>query len=307
MTKAIRSSRGGNALSPAVNAAATVLLALGSLLCLFPLALVLAVSFTPERVIALNGYSILPAALSLEAYAFLFAEPLRIVRAYGITIFTTVTGTAVGLLFISLYAYPLSRRDFRYRRFFTFLVFFTMLFNGGLVPRYLVYTQLLHVKNTLLALILPLLVNGYFLLIMRSFLSTTLPEEALESARIDGAGEFRIFFSIVLPLAKPALASIGLFYTLRYWNDWFLSLIYITNDRIVNLQYLMYRVQLHIEELQNASMQNMSLQAIREMADIPSENVRMAMAIVGIGPVILAYPFFRRYFVQGLTLGSIKG
>jgi len=272
---------------------------------ILPILLIFMVSITDEMTVTRNGYSFLPEKFSFEAYKYLFLDSMTIVRAYGVTTFVTIVGSIVGLMITALIAYPLSRRDFPYRNKLAFYVFFTMLFNGGLVPGYLVYTQLVNVKDTIWSLIIPgLLLNGFYVLIMRTFFSNSIPPALIESAYIDGAGEFRIFFQIVLRLSTPVLATIGLFYTLNYWNDWFNSLVYLSDSKLYSLQYLLNKILLNIQFLAQNTRNNNAAQII---ASLPTETVRMAMAIVGVGPIVLAYPFFQKYFVKGLTVGAVKG
>ncbi len=270
-----------------------------------PLLLVFMVSLTDEMTIIRNGYSFFPAKISLEAYRYLFLDSFTIIRAYGVTIVVTLTGTAMGLCLTALLSYPLSRRDFPFQKPLAFFIFFTILFNGGLVPWYLVFTQLVNVKDSIWGLIIPgLLLNGFFVLIMRTFFATSIPMAIIESAYMDGAGEFRIFAQIVLRLSTPVLATIGLFYTLNYWNDWFNSMVYINNSKIYSLQYLLNRILLNIQFLVQNTRNN---HASEQIAAMPTETVRMAMAIIGIGPIVLAYPFFQKYFIKGLTVGAVKG
>jgi len=273
--------------------------------CVLPLLIVFSASITDEKTVTMYGYSLFPRNLSLEAYKYIYKDIMVILRAYGVTVFVTVVGSALSLVTIALYAYPISRKDFKYRNVFTFIVFLTMLFNGGLVPWYMVYVNVLHIDDTIMALILPYLMTPLYVLIMRTFFMTTIPDGIIEAARIDGAGEFQTFVWIVLPLAKPVLATIGLFNILTYWNDWYAPLLFINNEKLFNLQYLMYRVDKAIIYLSNnaGSINN----ATQIMANLPSQTARMAMAVVAIGPIILAYPFFQKYFVEGLTIGSIKG
>ncbi len=270
-----------------------------------PLLLVFMVSLTDEMTIIRNGYSFFPAKISLEAYRYLFLDSFTIIRAYGVTIVVTLTGTGMGLCLTALLSYPLSRRDFPFQKPLAFFIFFTILFNGGLVPWYLVFTQLVNVKDSVWGLIIPgLLLNGFFVLIMRTFFATSIPMAIIESAYMDGAGEFRIFAQIVLRLSTPVLATIGLFYTLNYWNDWFNSMVYINNSKIYSLQYLLNRILLNIQFLVQNTRNN---HASEQIAAMPTETVRMAMAIIGIGPIVLAYPFFQKYFIKGLTVGAVKG
>ncbi|KZE72808.1 sugar ABC transporter permease [Paenibacillus elgii] len=275
--------------------------------CILPLLLVIIVSFSDEKAVLINGYNFIPESFSLSAYQFLFKDWEQIVRSFGVSVFVTAVGTVISVIIMAMYAYPISRRDFPHKNVFSFFMFFTMLFNGGLVPWYLVYTQMLNFKNTLLALILPLLVSAFFVLMLRTFFSGTIPPALIESAKIDGAGEFRIFAQIILPLSLPVLATVSLFQTLNYWNDWFTSLVFITGSKNVNLQYLMYKTMLDIQFLTSNTQ---ALQAINQSGgglNLPTETVRMAMAVLGIGPIVFAYPFFQKYFVKGLTVGAVKG
>jgi putative aldouronate transport system permease protein len=288
------------------NAALNLFFIVYTALCILPLLLVVAVSFTEEKTVYSVGYRFIPTQLSTKAYEFVFSSVDQVMRAYGVTFLVTVVGSLTSLLFTSMLAYVLSRKDFRYRKALTFYVFFTILFSGGFVPWYVICVRLFRLKDTFWALILPYLLNGWYVIIMRTFYSTNLPDEILESARIDGSGELRTFFSIVTPLAVPGLATIGLFNVLTYWNDWWLPLTLITNDKLYNLQYLMYKVELDIQYLKTAR-QSMGALALKELMAIPSETSRMAMAIIAIGPIVMAYPFFQRYFVKGLTIGALKG
>ena len=274
-------------------------------ICIAPLLLVIAISVTDEKTIMKNGYAFIPEVFSGKAYNYLITAGDAIWRAYGVSIFVTIIGTFFSLLIICLYAYPLSRSNFKYKYQFSFFAFFTMIFGGGLVPWYIVYTQLVPIKNTIWILIVPYLMNTWFMMIMRTFYKTTVPESIIESARIDGAGEFRTFFVIVLPLCKAGLATIGLFCTLNYWNDFFLPLVFVNNSKNFNIQYLMYQTLNAVQNLLNASSQISNASKI--LAELPSESVRMAIAVISIGPIVLAYPFFQKYFVKGLTIGAVKG
>lgn len=271
--------------------------------CIYPFLLVLGVSFTDNHTVQVQGFNLIPPKFSTSAYAFAFKDPEVIFRAYGVTIFVTIFGSLLSLAIITLYAYVISRKDFKYRNTFSFIVFFTMLFNGGLVPWYMVYSRFLGIKDTVFALMLPYLVTPLYVLIMRTFFVTTIPEEIIESAKIDGAGQFRTFYQIVLPLAKPSLATIGLFDVLQYWNDWYSPLLFITNTKLFNLQYLMYKLDKDISFLSN----NPAAASHVTNQQLPTETATMATAMVVIGPIILAYPFFQQYFVEGLTVGAVKG
>lgn len=271
-------------------------------LCLFPFLLLFMSSVTEEASIISNGYSIWPSVFSLEAYSYLWNQKSAMFNAYGITIVVTVVGTFVGLVISALLAYPLSRNDLPMRRSLSFLVFFTLLFNGGLVPTYLIYTEVFEMKNTLMSLVVPgLLTNGFFILLIRTFFANSIPVQIIESAYIDGASEFKIFYRMVLPLSLPILATIGLMLTINYWNDWFNGLIYVTEPSLFSIQNLLNRMLVNIQFLQqnNLGGQNVT-------ASMPMNSVRMAMAVIGILPLLLIYPFFQKYFVKGLTIGAVK-
>lgn len=274
--------------------------------CLLPFFLLAITSFTDETAILKEGYSFFPSQFSLAAYEYLWRDAANIIRAYGITILVTAAGTFVGLSITALCAYPLSRKDMPIRKQLSFLVFFTLLFNGGLVPTYLVYTQLFDMKNSILALIIPgLLSNGFYVLIMRTFFSSSIPTPVIESASMDGAGEFEIFFRIVLPLSLPILATVGLMQTIGYWNDWFNGLVYITDSNLFSLQNMLNRILLNAQFLTSNAMGNTT--EVAASANIPMESVRMAMAVIGTIPLLCAYPFFQKYFVKGLVIGAVKG
>jgi len=281
-----------------------IALTLSALFCLLPFLLLVAGSLTSEREIALSGYTFFPKELNLTAYEYLWRNSDQILRAYGITVFVTVVGTAAGLLITAMLAYPISRRDFPIRRQLAFYVFFTLLFNGGLVPTYMLYTTVFDIKNTLAALIVPyLLVNGFFVILMRTFFTSSIPGEVIESAYMDGAGEFLIFWRIVMPLSVPVLATVGLFVSIGYWNDWFNGLIFITDSKLYSIQNMLNRMLLDIEFMKRATQTNLT----SVIADLPSRGMRMAVAVVGVLPIIAAYPFFQKYFVKGLTVGAVKG
>jgi putative aldouronate transport system permease protein len=279
-----------------------LILAIGSII---PFIILLSSSLSDEASILKDGYSFFPKEFSFAAYEYLFNNSSSIFRAYGITIFVTVFGTLVSLAMTSFLAYALSRRDLPYRNIFAFFVFFTLLFNGGLVPTYLVYTQIFDVKNTIWALIIPgLLMNGFNVLLMRTFFITSIPEPIIESARMDGAGEFRTFFSIILPLSLPILATIGLLQTIFYWNDWFNGLIYITEPSLFSIQNMLNRM---ISDIQFLATTNFGSNTSTAAAEIPTTGVRMAIAVIGVLPILIAYPFFQKYLVKGIALGSVKG
>ena len=294
-----------NSVSKPVNIILNIIFIVNVILCLSPIVLVFMVSITDESMINKFGYSFLPEKFSLQAYSYIFNDSGQIIRSYMISIFITIAGTALSVLVTALYAYPISRKDFRFKNIFAFIIFFTMLFNGGLVPWYMVYANLLQLKDSFAVLILPGMLSAMNVLMVRTFFSNSLPDSIIESAKIDGAGEFRIFFSIVIRLSTPVLATIGLFNTLHYWNDWFNALMFISDKNKMPLQYLLYKVQSSIEILNEIN--NTTGQGAGSLAQLPNQSTRMALCIVTIGPVILAYPFFQKYYVKGLTIGAIKG
>lgn len=270
-----------------------------SLAFALPLVLVLSGSFSTENDIALHGYTLIPLHFTLNAYRYLLNDPSQILNAYWVSIVVTVVGSAFSLLIMALLGYVISRRDFPYQRSLSFFALFTMLFNGGLVPTYLVMTQLLHVQDTLLAYILPYLVMPFYVLLLRTYFQG-LPMEFIEAAKLDGAGEWRIFFQIVVPMSTPALATVGLFCMLAYWNDWFQGLLYISNPHLVSLQYLLYQIQHDITVLTTSATSG------PQVANPPTQSVLMAMAVIAIGPIVFAFFFTQRYFIRGITLGGVK-
>ncbi len=275
-----------------------VILLAFSITALVPFAMLLSGSFSSEASFGKYGYTLFPMDFSLQAYQYLFNDFGQIINSYFITVVVSFVGSGLGLLIMSLLAFSLSRKDFRFRKPLSFYVFFTMLFNGGLVPWYILITQYLHLKNTVFALILPYLVVPWFVLLLRTYFAG-LPTELFEAAKIDGASEWRIFFQIALPLSTPALATVGLFSLLQYWNDWWLALLFIDDKKLYPLQYLLYTIQSNIDAISQNPDMNMGV-------IIPSQGVRMAMAVLAIGPIVFAFLFVQRYFVRGITLGGIK-
>lgn len=292
-----------NTLSKKASYALNIMFIIYSLVCIIPFLLVLAVSFTDEGSLISNGYKFIPKKISFYAYEYIFKGADALIRAYGITIFSTVVGTVLSLLVISMFAYPLSRKDFKYKKVFAMFVFITMIFNGGLVPWYMTYSKLLHLNNSIFIYIIPNLMSAWYVIIMRTFFVTSIPDAVIESAKIDGAGEFRIFFSIVLKLALPGLATVALFTSVALWNDYWTPLVFIAKDKLYNLQYSMYITMNNAQYLA----EHAGDLARGKTASVPLESARMAMCIVAIGPIVAAYPFFQKYFVKGLTVGAVKG
>lgn len=277
-----------------------------SITCILPLALVYILSFSSEESLMNRGYTFFPESFSLKAYEYFFRMGDQIWRSYGTTIIVTVIGTLFSLAVTALLAYVLSRPDYRFKKQLSFFVLFTMLFNGGLVPSYIVNSTIYHLNDTLLALILPISINAFWVLILRTFYRT-IPMEIIESASIDGAGEFTTFVRIVLPLSKPGIATIGLFSMIGYWNDWFLGMLYISNDKLTPIQTLLWRVQNSLEVIQANAALASSPAAAEMLRNTPTDSGRMALTVLVVTPILLAYPFFQRYFVKGLTIGGVKG
>lgn len=275
-----------------------------SLAVVLPFLLVVAVSLTDEASLTDNGYQFLPESFSLEAYRYLLDAPDILLRAYGVTITVTAIGALAGLLLTAMIAYVISRPDYRYNRATTFYVFFTMLFSGGLVPSYILITQYLHLKDSLLALILPVLLSPFNIMVMKGFMSK-IPLEIVESAKIDGARELRIFFRIILPLSTPALATLGLLISFTYWNEWFNAMLYIDDPNKVPLQLLLVRTLGSIEFITSNS--EFAQQLGIDLSSFPNNSARMAIAVLAGGPMLIIFPFFQRFFVKGLTVGSLKG
>ncbi len=272
------------------------------LLCLIPFLLLIGASFSEETEIIKNGYSFIPKQFSLAAYRYLFSGG-TIFKAYGMTILITAVGTTLALIVTTLIAYPLSRPEIPGRNFVNFYVFFTMLFSGGLVPSYIMWTQVFGIRNTIWAYLIPNLVtNGFTIMIMRSYFMTNIPKEILESGRVDGASEFGILWRLVLPISKPILATIGLMAGITYWNDWTNGLYYITKNNLSTVQVLLNRMLSNAQYLQEAG-----AYGITSTESIPSQTIRLAVAVVGALPLVCIYPIFQKYFTKGMTLGAVKG
>jgi putative aldouronate transport system permease protein len=272
-----------------------------ALACLFPFILLISASFSSDTAIRFNGYSLLPQDFTLDAYEMIFRYPIRVLQAYGVSIYITAVGTFVGLFLITMTTYVISRQSFKYRNRISFFFYFTTLFNGGLLCTYIFYIRYLNLKDSLLALIFPEMFNVFYLLIMRSYISA-IPSATIESAKMDGAGEFRIFLQIVVPLLPSALATIGLFEALHYWNDWYNAMLYINTTSKYPLQYMLYDLL-----NRNTAMAEMAAFTGMVVDSIPIYSLKMAMAVVATGPILLAYPFVQRFFIKGITIGSVKG
>lgn len=281
----------------------TLLFILLALFCVVPILYILSASLSDEIQLTKEGYSLLPRGFSLEAYKYILESPKPIINAYGVTILVTLGGTAVSLLVTTMLAYVIARKDFKIGRVFAFMIFFSMLFNGGLVPTYIMLTKYYHLKDTIWALIFPYIIMPWHVFLMKGFLAD-IPTSLIEAAKIDGAGEVKTFFKIIVPISKPALATVGLFIAFTYWNDWYQSMLYIDSPDINSLQFYLYRIMNNIQYL-STSMQagNISI----DIASLPSETARMALCILAAGPMMVVFPFFQKYFVKGLTVGAVKG
>ncbi|MBN1876707.1 MAG: carbohydrate ABC transporter permease [Anaerolineae bacterium] len=295
-----------NRVSRSANILFSVVFILLALAATLPLIFVIIISLSSDQSIQMYGYRLVPKEWTLSAYTYLWMLQDYVGRAFLVSIGTTVVGTILGIFLNATMGYVLSRRSYAFRKFFTILIFIPMLFNGGLVASYLVNTQLLNLGNTYRALILPLAVSSFYIVILRTFFQTSIPEEVIESARIDGASQFRIFFSIVLPLSLPAIATIGLFLSFAYWNSWFPALMYIqsTHAHMYPLQYVLMNIERTIQDLVRNAQFMLPMEAFRAL---PTEAVRMAIVVVAVLPIALSYPFFQKYFISGLTIGAIKG
>lgn len=272
--------------------------------CLFPILLTLSISFSSTSSIIENGYSLIPKEFSTEAYRYIFADSAKIARAYAVTIFNAVVGSAASVIVISHMAYPLSRSDFKLRKPITYFILFTMLFNGGQVASYMVITTIYHIQNTIWVMILPCMMNVWYVVIMRTFFKTGIPTAIIESGKLDGAGELRILWQLVFPIAVPGIATIALFQVLMYWNEWNLPLLYIVDKKLYNLQFLLQQMMQNIQTINESP--EYAQQASSQLSSIPSESARMALCFVAMGPILVTYPFFQKYFIQGLTVGSVK-
>ena len=279
-----------------------------SLMCIVPMILTISVSLSDETDLILNGYSLIPRVFSLSAYQFIFRNPTALISSYWVTIRITILGTTLGVLAMSMIAFPLSRRDFTWRKPIIFYVFFTMLFSGGLVPLYMVVTRTLHLQDSLWVLFLPIMVNAWNIFLLKTFMSS-ISFEMIESAKMDGANEFVIYLRIIMPMAKPALATVSLLLSLRLWNEWYSALLFIREDNLIPLQYWMQRVMNNMQFLlMNQDMfGGGGLSAAVDMSELPNEASRMAMAVLAAGPMMFVFPFFQKYFAKGMQLGSVKG
>jgi len=295
-----------NRIGTGPNILLNVLFFLLALSCLVPVLVVLSTSLSSEASIRESGYHLIPTAFSGDAYHYISKQGSMILRALAVSLIVTVSGTAIGIVLTATMGYALSRDQYKLKGLLTWIVFIPMVFNGGLVSSYYINANFLGLKNTLWALILPLAVSSFNVIICKTFFKSTIPDGLIESAEIDGAGQFRIFFSIVMPISLPLIATIGLFLCFGYWNDWFQSMLYIDDQKLYSLQALLNSLMSNVDALaKNASSMGVSYAAL--VATMPKESARMAVAIIIVVPVAFAYPFFQKYFISGLTVGAVKG
>lgn len=273
-------------------------------MCVIPLLFVFSISITEEEALRTNGYQLIPSVFSGSAYKFLWNERGMILRAAFMSILVTIVGTLIAIALDTSMGYVVSRRNFRLKKLYTWLIFIPMVFNGGMLASYVVVNNILGLSNTIWALILPLACSSFSVTICRTFFRTTVPDSIIESAKIDGAGQFRIWSQIVMPISKPVIATIGMFAAFGYWNDWFQASLYIQDTKLQTLQSLLNQMQKNIEYIANNPYGGLSMQEYK--LSMPTESVRMAIAIVIIVPIACTYPFFQKYFISGLTIGSVK-
>ncbi|MHA6529155.1 carbohydrate ABC transporter permease [Paenibacillus sp. BAC0078] len=286
--------------APVFQAFSYTVVSLIALVCLLPFIVLISGSISDESQVLAKGYSFLPRGFSLDAYAFIFRNPGDVLSGYRVSLIVAIVGTTLSLLISTMAAYVMYRKEVKYRNQLAFFLFFTTLFNGGLAPYFIWITSYLHLKNTLAVLILVPMFNVMYVLILRSFIQGSVPEPLVESAKIDGAGDFRIFWQMVLPLCKPALASIGLFTILAYWNDWWTPMMFTDKDQYVPLQYLLYKM------LSSINMSAAMAQHVSSI-DTPKETFKLAMTVIATGPIVILFPFLQQYFVKGITIGAVKG
>ena len=279
-----------------------VLLTLLSVVCVLPFIVIISGSLTDNYTILKEGFSLFPRNLTPEAYRTIFRSPEGIIQAYKMNFYYTFMGTVLGLLVITLTAYVISRKDFKYRNSVSFLIYFTTIFGGGMIPWYMMYANVLNLRGSTLAIWFPALMSPFLVILMRTFITGSVPDAVVESAKIDGAGHWIIFWRIVLPVLGPGLATVGLFQALGYWNDWYRSSMFSTSSDTWSLQFYLYDMVNSTMAMRQMA-QNVSLNT----ADLPTQTVKLAMAVVATGPVLLFYPFVQRYFVSGITIGAVKG
>ena len=295
-----------NRVSKPMNVLFSIIFIIAALCCVIPLIFVIIISLTDKTSIAAVGYSFFPQKWSLAAYAELWNNRAQIITSFLISIVVTVGGTVLGLFLNASMGYVLSRSSFKFKKLYTWIVFIPMVFNGGMVSAYLIITQFLYIQDTLLVLILPLAVASFYVIILRTFFQTTVPDSLIESGKIDGASQLRIFFQIVLPISLPALATIGLFLSFAYWNDWWQAFMYINDKNLWPLQYFLIQIERSIQSMIDNA-QYLGVSATELAARLPTDGMKMALVVVIVVPIACSYPFFQKYFISGLTIGAVKG
>ena len=291
--------------SKSFNRVSTVVLTLLVILAMLPIILIVIASFSGEDALIRDGYTYFPAEWSLDSYYYMVKQGVMILRAYGVSFFVTFFGTALSVLLTTMLAYPMARKSFRGRNVLAFFVFFTMLFNGGVVPSYIMWTQIFGIKDTIWALIIPnYLVTAFNVILVKNYYQNSVPDSLIEAAQLDGASELKIFFRVMLPLSKPTVATIGLFTGITYWNDWTNGLYYINNEKLYSIQQLLMKIMDNIQALRsNSTASLLGTGAV----DLPGTSIRMAMAVIGILPILFIYPFVQKYLIKGVVVGAVKG
>lgn len=293
-----------NSITPIQNIILEIFFLIFAVVCIAPFILIIAISLSSEKTLLEYGFGFIPKDLSLDAYLFLWKEKSTILKALGVSIGITTVGTILGVFLATSMGYALSRGTYKLKGFLTYVIFIPMIFNGGLVASFVINSQVLGLKNSYWALILPLALGSFNVILARSYFQNSIPASLIESAKIDGASEFEIFFRIILPLSKPMIATIALFLSFGYWNDWFLASLYISDSSKLPLQAVLNNIQANIEYIAKNPEAGLSLQ--QYVAKLPTESTRMAIAVLIIVPIALAYPFFQKYFISGLTVGAVK-
>lgn len=291
--------------SKSFNRVSTVILTALVIVVILPILLIVIASFSAEDVLIRDGYTYFPAEWSLDSYYYMIKQGVVILRSYGISFLVTIGSTAISVLITTMLAYPMARKSFRGRNVLAFFVFFTMLFNGGIVPSYIMWTQIFHIKDTVWALMIPnYLVTAFNVILVRNYYQNSVPDSLIEAAQLDGASELKIFYKVMLPLSKPAVATIGLFTGITYWNDWTNGLYYINNEKLYSIQQLLMKIMDNIQALRsNSTASLLGTGAV----ELPGTSIRMAMAVIGILPILLIYPFVQKYLVKGVVVGAVKG
>ena len=296
-----------NRISPVTNFAFNTLFVILALMCFLPIIFIAIISLTDNNVIRSEGYQLWLTAetISMDAYTFLWTQRMTILNALWVSVYVTAIGTVLGVALTTVMGYVLSRTEHKLNNFLTILIFIPMIFGGGMAASYVVTTQALHLQDTPWVLILPLAVSSWNVTISRTFFRSTIPDSIIESAKIDGASQMTIFTQIVLPISKPVLATIGLFLAFGYWNDWYQSMLYISDNELRSLQAMLDSVQKQVEYLTQNPTAMMTTSELKKT--MPQESVRMAIAFVVAVPIACVYPFFQKYFISGLTVGAVKG